>query len=452
MSDIQIRRARKLQGLIRMPGDKSISHRAALLALLCADAIEAHNFAPGDDCARSLAAVELLGCHVERDGKTVRITPPPEGIAAPADAINCGNSGTTMRLLAGILAGSGISARLVGDESLSRRPMNRIVEPLRLMNGEVAANEGGTAPIDIKPGRLIPIDYIMPVSSAQVKSSLLLAGLASGSEVIVREQAFTRDHTERMIRHLGGKISVEDVTPEIVADPNDPRKRKKVMPTDEYRRTISLTPSGRLTGGMVEIPGDVSTAAYFMTAAMIIPGSHVILKGAGLNPTRTAFINVARQMGAEIKTGNRREISGEPVGDVEVRYAKLKPRKISGDVIPNLIDEVPLLGVLAATIEGTTIIRDAGELRHKESDRIRATVANLEVMGVKVGEFTDGFAVEGTGEVNGGEIDSFGDHRIAMAFGVAGLAAHGKTIINNSDVVGISCPGFFEMLEGLRVQ
>jgi 3-phosphoshikimate 1-carboxyvinyltransferase len=445
VSDTQIRRARKLQGLIRLPGDKSMSHRAALLSLLCREMVEASNFAPGEDCARSLEAVAMLGCAVEQQGDVVRITP-PEGMDAPEDDINCGNSGTTMRLLAGILAGSGITARLAGDESLSRRPMMRIVEPLRLMNADISATESGTAPIDIKPARLIPIDYVMPVASAQVKSSLLLAGLASGSDVKVREKAFTRDHTERMIQYLGGKISVEDVAPEIVADPNDPRKRKKVLPIDDYRRTIALIADERLIGGTIDIPGDVSTAAYFIAAATIVPGSHVILQNVGLNPTRTAFINLARQMGANIKTKNRREVSGEPVGDIEVAYARLKPRKISGDTIPNMI------GILAATIQGTTIIRDAEELRHKESDRIRATVANLEAMGVKVGEFPDGFAVEGTGELNAGEIESFGDHRIAMAFGVAGLAAHGKTLIKNSGVVAVSCPDFFGMLEGLRVQ
>lgn len=452
VSDTQIRRARKLQGLIRLPGDKSISHRAALLSLLCAEPVEAKNFAPGDDCARSLNAVAALGCTVERDGTTVRFLPRQEGMIPPAEPIDCGNSGTTMRLLAGILAGSGIEARLIGDASLSRRPMNRIVEPLRLMNADIAAAEEGTAPLEIKSAQLIPIDYIMPVSSAQVKSSLLLAGMASATNVIVREKAFTRDHTERMIRHLGGKVSIEDVTPEFVTDPNDPRKRKKVMPTDEYRRTISVDTKARLTGGTIDIPGDVSTAAYFLAAALIIPGSHIILQNVGLNPTRTAFINVARQMGADIKLKNRRDGSGEPIGDIEVSYSKLKPRKISGDAIPNLIDEIPMLGVLAATIEGTTIIRDAEELRQKESDRIHATVANLETMGVKVGEFPDGFAVEGTGELNGGELDSFGDHRIAMAFSIAGLAAHGKTVMLNSDVVAISCPEFYNMLEGLRVQ
>jgi len=447
-----MKKARKLQGLLTLPGDKSISHRAAIISLLCDDVVEARNYAPGEDCLRSLDAVRALGGRVETGGATVKMSPPKEGPVAPEGPIDCGNSGTTMRLLAGVLAGAGVSATLIGDESLSRRPMGRIVEPLRQMNGSISVSEDGTPPLGIEAAELIPIDYIMPVASAQVKSCLILAGLASGNTVTVREKKFTRDHTERMIRHLGGAVEIEDVTPEFVTDPKDPRKRRKVMPTDEYRRTIGLRSTGRLSGGLIEIPGDVSTAAYFISAALIIPGSHVILQGVGINPTRTAFISLLKTMGARIELKNRREVSGEPVCDIEVAYSRLKPRKISGDVIPNMIDELPMLGVLAAAISGTTIIRDAEELRHKESDRIHATVTNLDAMGVKVGEFPDGFVVEGSGELNGAELDSFGDHRVAMAFAVGALAAHGKSVIKNSEAVGISCPGFFVMLEGLRVK
>ncbi len=452
MSDITIKKARKLQGLLTLPGDKSISHRAALISLLCEDPVEVRNYAPGEDCMRSLDAVRSLGGRVEVDGSRVRLSRPDDGLKAPDTAIDCGNSGTTMRLLAGLLAGAGVSARLTGDESLSKRPMARIVEPLRQMNASISAGEDGTPPIEIEPGDLIPIDYIMPVSSAQVKSSLLLAGLASATPVTVREKKVTRDHTERMIRHLGGAIEIEDVSPEIVTDSKDPRKRKKVMPTDEYRRMIALRSPGRLSGGTIDVPGDISTAAYFISAALIIPGSHVILQGVGVNPTRTAFINLVKKMGGRIEFKNRREMSGEPVCDIEVAYSRLKPRKISGDAIPNMIDELPMLGVLAATINGTTIVRDAEELRHKETDRIHATVANLEAMGVKVGEFPDGFIVEGSGELNGAELESFGDHRMAMAFAVGALVGHGKSVIKDSEAVRVSCPEFFAMLEGLRVK
>jgi 3-phosphoshikimate 1-carboxyvinyltransferase len=436
-----------------MPGDKSISHRAALVSLLCDNPVEIHNYADGEDCRRSLAAVQALGATIEQDGQNIRIIPPENGLVTPAEAIDCGNSGTTMRLLAGLLAGSGVAARLIGDESLQSRPMKRIVDPLRQMNAEIEAQEEGVAPIEIKPGSIIPLDYIMPVASAQVKSCLILAGQASKTRVTVREKLVTRDHTERMINFLGGRVEVEDVTPQIVPDPIDPRKKTRVLPTDEYVRSVYLHPEGRLEGGLIEIPGDISTAAYFIAAATIVPGSHIIIRNIGLNPTRNAFINIVRQMGGEITIKNRREVSGEPVGDLEVMYTKtLKPRKISGKVVPNLIDEIPVLAILAATMKGTTIVRDAEELRHKESDRIMATLENLSAMGVKVGEFPDGFAIEGGGEINGAAIDSFNDHRIAMAFAVAGLVGHGQTVIKNSEAAAISCPQFFTMLEGLRVK
>jgi 3-phosphoshikimate 1-carboxyvinyltransferase len=452
LSDVVVKRANKLQGAFSIPGDKSISHRAALMSLLCAEPIEARNFSDGEDCRRSVEAARALGCEIEEEGAAIKFTCPSGGLTTPSDPIDCGNSGTTMRILAGILSGSGITARLIGDESLQSRPMTRIVDPLKQMNADIAAQEEGVAPLDINPGSIIPIDYIMPVASAQVKSCLLLAGLASGSKVTVREKLLTRDHTERMIDFLGGQVDIEDVTPQVVPDPVDPRKKKRVMPTDEYRRSVFLTPSEHLGGGVIEIPGDISTAAYFIAAGLIVPGSHIILQNVGLNPTRRAFLDIVRQMGGEIVIKNRREVSGEPVGDIEVSHSKLKPRKISGKLVPNLIDEIPILAVLAATMKGTTVVRDAEELRHKESDRIRAVVDNLGAMGVKVGEFPDGFAIEGSGEVNGAEIDSVNDHRIAMSFAVAGLVGHGQTEIKNADAVAVSCPRFFTMLEGLRVK
>jgi 3-phosphoshikimate 1-carboxyvinyltransferase len=451
VSETIVKRARKLQGVLTPPGDKSISHRAALLSLLCSQPMTVVNFSDSDDCRRSLEAVQALGGVVEMDQNTHRLTPPQDGLRSPEAAIDCGNSGTTMRLLAGLLAGAGTRARLIGDESLSGRPMQRIVDPLHLMNADIASDGDGCAPLAIGPATLIPIDYILPVASAQVKSALLLAGLASGCPATIREKTITRDHTERMIRHLGGQIAVEDVKPVVVVDPEDPRKKKKTSPTTEYKRTITLIPTGSLAGGTVEIPGDASTAAFFVAAALMIPGSHLIIKDVGVNPTRSGFRHLVKQMGADIVVKNRREVCGEPVGDIEVRYSRLKPRKISGEAISALIDELPIVAVLAATLEGTTIIRDAGELRHKESDRIKALVENLNAMGVKVGEFPDGLAIEGGGELNGAEIDCHRDHRIAMAFAVAGLAAHGKTIIKESDVVAFSCPQFFTLLDSLRV-
>lgn len=450
MAEITIHRMSKLTGVVTVPGDKSISHRAALLSLLASAPMEINNFAEGDDCARSLAAVRTLGGTVAQDGSRILVSPPKGGLKPPAETIDCGNSGTTLRLLAGLLAGAGIAARLTGDGSLRRRPMQRIIEPLRKMNAVISSAPDDTPPIETGAGRIVPLDYILPVASAQVKSALLLAGLASGVEVIIREKNPVRDHTERMLQHLGCACSVEDITPETVVDPDDPRRKKKVRSTDEYRRSITLPGRQTLAGGRVDVPGDFSTAANFIAAALLIRGSHVILKGVGLNHTRTAFVTLLKQMGADIVIKNRTVIGGEPVGDIEAAYGPLKPRKISGDQIGGVIDEIPLLAVLASQIEGTTIIRNAEELRRKESDRIAAVVRNLKAMGVKIGEFPDGFAVEGGAELNGAEIDSFGDHRIAMAFAVAGAAAHGRTIISGSEAVAVSCPRFYTMLEGLR--
>ncbi|MDD4051101.1 MAG: 3-phosphoshikimate 1-carboxyvinyltransferase [candidate division Zixibacteria bacterium] len=450
MAETTIKRMSKLTGVVTVPGDKSISHRAALLSLLCTAPLEVNNYAEGDDCARSLDAVRALGGTVEQEGNRVRLTPPVGGLKTSSETIDCGNSGTTLRLLTGLLAGAGISARLTGDASLRRRPMQRIVEPLRRMNATISAAPEGTPPLVTGPGEIIPIDYILPVASAQVKSALLLAGLASGVQVIVREKIVTRDHTERLLQHLGCACTTEEVTPETIVDPDDPRRKKKIRATDEYRTSVTLPARQMLVGGTVDVPGDFSTAANFIAAGLLIRGSHIILKGVGLNSTRTAFVTILKQMGAEIAIKNRTIVCGEPVGDIEVTYGPLKPRKISGDSIPAIIDEIPLLAVIASQNEGTTIIRDAEELRYKESDRIAAVVRNLKAMGVKIGEFPDGFAIEGGAELNGAEIDSFGDHRIAMAFTVAGAAAHGKTVISGSEAVTVSCPRFFTMVEGFR--
>jgi 3-phosphoshikimate 1-carboxyvinyltransferase len=452
MSEMIIKKAKKLQGAISLPGDKSISHRAGLLSLLCESPLTVTNYSNAADCQNTLNAVKSLGGLIQKEGESLVLSPPPEGIKSPEGPIDCGNSGTTMRLLTGLLSGSSISTTLIGDDSLSSRPMKRIAEPLRQMNAEIKTSEENTAPIQISPGTIIPIDYTLPVASAQVKSALILAGLASKTDVIIREKSLTRDHTERMISYLGGALKVEDVKTNIIPDPIDPRKKKKVLSTVEYKRSIFLEKNTGISGGEINIPGDISTAAFFIAAALLVKDSHLIIKDIGINSTRMGFVRVLKQMGARISIKNRREISGEPVGDIEVFNSKLKPRKISGDIIPGLIDEIPILAVLASSIEGTTIIRDAEELRHKESDRIKAVCHNLVAMGVKVGEFPDGMAIEGVNELEGAEIDSFGDHRIAMAFAVAGISAHGQTIIKDSDVVSVSCPNYFTLLDGLRIK
>lgn len=452
MSEMIIKKAKKLQGAISLPGDKSISHRAALMSLLCEGPLTITNYSDAADCQNSLNAVKSLGGIIQNYGQSLVLSPPPDEIKSPEEPIDCGNSGTTMRLLTGLLSGLQVNATLIGDESLSSRPMKRIAEPLGQMNAEINTTEENTAPIQIFPGTIIPIDYTLPVASAQVKSALILAGLSSKTDVIVREKSLTRDHTERMISFLGGALKVEDVKTNIIPDPLDPRKKKKVLETDAYKRSIFLENNTSISGGEINIPGDISTASFFIAAALLIKDSHLIVKDIGINNTRMGLVKILKQMGAQINIKNRREISGEPVGDIEVFHSKLKPRKISGDIIPGLIDEIPILAVLASNIEGTTIIRDAEELRHKESDRIKAVCDNLSAMGVTVGEFPDGMAIEGRSELEGAEIDSFGDHRIAMAFAVAGLCAHGQTIIKDSDVVSISCPNYFNLLDGLRIK
>ncbi|MEZ5359198.1 MAG: 3-phosphoshikimate 1-carboxyvinyltransferase [Candidatus Zixiibacteriota bacterium] len=451
MSEIIIKKAKKLQGAPKMPGDKSISHRAAILSLLCAERVTIENYSPAADCKSTLNAVKQLGAGVKEENGKVVISPPlGGGIIEPESPIDCGNSGTTMRLLAGLLAGADINATLTGDESLSKRPMKRIIEPLKLMNAEIAGSEEGTAPLSIQPATLVPIDYTMPVASAQVKSAILLAGASARTKVTVREKIIARDHTERMLQSLGADLQVDTVKPEVVDDPDDPRKKIRKLPTEKYKAAITLDVGGKLSGGEIIVPGDFSTAAFFIGAALMIRGSHLILKDVGVNNTRTGFLTVLKQMGAEIELKNRRDIGNEPVADIEVVHSKLKPRKISGDIIPKLIDEIPILALIAASLDGTTVIRDAEELRVKECDRIHAIAENLMRMGVKVGEFPDGLAIEGHGELEGAEIDTFGDHRIAMAFGAAGLAAHGGVKISDAEVVDISCPGYFSLLEGLR--
>lgn len=452
MSEITIKKAKRLQGAPKIPGDKSISHRAAILSLLCAERVIIKNYSPAVDCKSTLDAVKQLGAGVKEEDDSIVISPPlGGGIIEPESPIECGNSGTTMRLLAGLLAGADINATLVGDESLTQRPMKRIIEPLNQMNADILASDEITAPLFIQPGTLIPIDYTLPVASAQVKSAILLAGASARTKVTVREKIITRDHTERMLQFLGADIEVDTVRPELVEDPDDPRKKIRVLPTEKYKSTINLDVGGKLSGGEIIVPGDFSTAAFFIIAALMVRGSHLILKDVGVNHARTGLLTVLKQMGAEIELKNRRDVCNEPVADIEVQYNKLKPRKISGEIIPKLIDEIPVLAVLAGTLEGTTVIRDAEELRVKECDRIHAVADNLQKMGVKVGEFPDGLAIEGHGDIEGAEVDSFGDHRIAMAFGIAGLAAHGGLTIAGADIVDISCPGYFSLLEGLRV-
>ncbi len=437
---------RKIRGRLRLPGDKSIAHRAVLLSLLAKGPLTIKNFPDSADCRTSLEAVRQFGVEVSGTDETLVLTPPTVLTCSGTPMIDCRNSGTTARLLAGIVAGSDCEVTLTGDESLRTRPMRRIIDPLTQMGGRFFA-EGGHLPMRICGRRLSPIVYDLPVASAQVKSAVLLAGLASSCGVTVRETSPTRDHTEIMVRQLGGDLRVREVKPVAAPDPDDPRKTKRLRP-ESFRKEITVSADSRIRGGTIDIPGDLSTAAFFLAAAALM-GQSLTIENAGLNPTRTAFLDHLKAIGCQVEVTGRTVVSGEPRGIVSVTGKPLKPRKISGHGVVGLIDEIPIVSVLAAFAAGTTVIRDAQELRHKECDRLAATHENLLRMGVKCGLMEDGLVIEGGGELSGADFRAFGDHRIAMAFSVAALGLTGPSTIDDDAVVGVSCPGFYHILDSI---
>ncbi len=431
-------------GAIEVPGDKSIAHRAVLLSLLAKENIEIINFPNNQDCNSSLSAVEALGVNVERSDSIISLTPPEKLDTTEDKIIDCGNSGTTARILAGIIAGSEISTTLSGDESLSSRPMKRIISPLTEMGAELFADENDTLPMKINGKKLLPFEYRLPVASAQVKSSVLLAGLASSCSVRVIEDVITRDHTELMVEHLGEGLEVRVIKAELVEDPNDPRKKKMIMPED-FKKEIKTSSQTKIIGGRVDIPGDISTAAFFLAGAAISKQT-VTVAHLGLNPTRTAFLTHLKTIGCKVVISDKETVSGELRGTVTVTGAELKVKKISGSTTVGLIDEIPIVAVIAAFTEGTTVIRNAAELKVKESDRLQAVADNLRLAGIKCGLLEDGLAIEGGTEFSGADFKSFGDHRIAMAFTIASLFAVGPSSIDDASVVDISCPEFYELL------
>lgn len=439
----KLKRARKISGTIRVPGDKSIAHRAALISLVSQGPIKAINYPNGADCQTSLKAVESLGVTVIKTDGTVTLTPPDNISDAKRKTIDCGNSGTTARLISGIMAGSDLEVTLTGDNSLSSRPMKRIIDPLTQMGGEFYSLNG-LLPLRIRGKKLLPFEYKLPVASAQVKSALLLAGLASHCSVTVREDSFTRDHTERMIAAVGQGIEYRRITPILVEDPLDPRKKHQKMP-ESFNYEVKLSSQASVNGGTIDIPGDISTAAFFMAAAAIAKGT-VSIENVGLNPTRTAFIEHLKAIGCEVEISDKKTISNEPRGALTVTGAPLKARKISGENTVGLIDEIPLVAVMAAFSEGTTIIRDATELKVKESNRLEAIHYNLKLMGTKSALLDDGLAIEGLSELPGAEFKSFNDHRIVMAFSIAALFLAGQSSMDDDSSVAISCPEFYDLL------
>jgi 3-phosphoshikimate 1-carboxyvinyltransferase len=426
-----IRAPAALHATVEVPGDKSISHRAAILNALASGLATVHNFLTADDCLATLDCLRALGVNWRLDEQEAEVTLTVEGVGLSGlreaeDVLDARNSGTTMRLLAGLLAGQPFLSLLTGDASLRSRPMARIVTPLREMGAQVWARAGDTcAPLAIRGGRLRGIRYRTPVASAQVKSAVLLAGLFAQGETTVEEPAASRDHTERMLAAMGAAVRREG--PAVCLAP----------------------PSGPLEPLNLRVPGDLSAAAFWMVAAALHPDAQVSLPGVGLNPTRSGLIDALRHMGADIEVGEERTVGGEPVADISVRSSSLTGTVVEGDLLPRLIDEIPVLAVAAALARGPTAIRDAAELRVKESDRLATVAAELRRLGARLEERPDGLVIEGGARLRGAAVNSHGDHRLAMALAVAGLLAEGETVVAGSEAAAVSYPGFWRDLEAL---
>ncbi len=419
----------RLQGDIRVPGDKSISHRSIMLGSLARGITRISGFLEGEDALATLRAFRAMGVEIQGpdDGVVIIHGVGKDGLQAPEDALDLGNSGTSMRLLSGLLAGQGFEVTLIGDESLSRRPMQRVTEPLKLMGAEINTTPKGTAPLIIRPvDGLRAIDYPLPVASAQVKSCLLLAGLYAEGETWVTEPAPTRDHTERMLRGFGYDVMQDG-----------PRR--------------GVRGGGELVACEIDVPADISSAAFFLVGACIAPESDLTLRHVGMNPTRDGVINILRLMGARIEVINEREVGGEPVADLRVRSAGLKGIRIPQDQVPLAIDEFPALFVAAACAEGETVLTGAGELRVKESDRIQVMADGLQALGIEAEPSADGIVIQG-GRMSGGRVDSHGDHRIAMAFAMAALRASGEIHIDDCANVNTSFPGFAGLAQSVGLQ
>ena len=413
-----------LNGSVTIPADKSISHRAVMFASLAKGKSVIKNFSKGQDPLSSLNVCRILGIDAEFKNDLLIINSTGK-LSAPSSTLDCGNSGTTMRLISGILAGQNFNSTLIGDESLSKRPMKRIIEPLSLMGAKIKSNDF-KAPLNIYGQNLHAINYISKLASAQVKSCILLAGLNAEGETNYTEPYISRNHTEIMLKYMGADIYTDKNTVKI--------KKSELQP-----RTI-------------EICGDISSAAYFIAAALIVPNSKIILKNIGLNPTRTGILEVTEKMGGNVKILDKKNISGEDVGDVQVSFSDLKACKIEGEIIPRLIDELPAIAVLATQAEGTTVIKDAQDLRNKESDRIKAVVTELKKIGADIKETPDGFIINGKTNLKGGvEVETYHDHRLAMSLFVAGLICEKPILINGFEWVNISFPEFDYLFKTLSL-
>ena len=419
--------SKPLKGEIAPPGDKSISHRSLMLGSLATGTTLVRDFLISDDTLSTANAMRALGASIEISGTQVLVKGNGlHGLKEPDKIIDCGNSGTTTRLLIGLLSPQQFTSTLTGDKYLQARPMKRVVGPLAQMGAKINGNEeGNKLPLTIIGSNLKGISYELPVASAQVKSAILLAGLYAEGETEVIEPEPSRDHTERMLSYLG-------------------------VPIKKNGHSIKINKVSKINPGEIIVPSDISSAAFFIVAALITPGSEVLIKNVGINPLRTGVIDILKNMGGDIEIINERGVNGEPIGDILARSSNLHATEISGDIIPKAIDELPLVAVAASFAEGTTLIKDAKELRVKETDRIHAMATELGKLGVQVEEFEDGMSIIGTQTLTGAKCSSWGDHRIAMSIAIAAFRAKGETEIIDADCVSVSYPGFFEVLDEIR--
>lgn len=425
--------AKGLHGEVTIPGDKSISHRSIMFGSIASGTTEVTHFLEGADCLSTIDCFRKMGIEIEKKDSRILVRGKGlRGLSAPRETLNVGNSGTTTRLISGILSGQSFSCVLSGDDSLNSRPMARIMTPLNRMGANISSIKGNNcAPLRIEPGHLKSIHYTSPVASAQVKSSILLAGLyATDGETSVTEPALSRNHTELMLQGFGARVS-------------------STMHKDGSA-TASIEPCQELYGQQIEVPGDISSAAYFIAAALLVPGSEVLVKNVGTNFTRAGFLKVCESMGADVTIVDSSIQAGEARADLLVKSSSLKATTIEGDLIPSLIDEIPMIAVMAALAEGTTIIKDAAELKVKETDRIATVTEALTSMGADITPTEDGMIIQGGQGLKGATINSYLDHRIAMAFSIAALVAQGETKILDSQCVDVSYPAFFSNLEELQ--
>lgn len=425
---------RGLKGEVTIPGDKSISHRSIMLGSIALGTTEITHFLEGADCLSTIDCFRKMGVEIERKPSSILVHGKGlRGLTAPASTfLNVGNSGTTTRLISGILSGQNFATTLSGDDSLNSRPMKRIMTPLNTMGAHIRSlNDNGCAPLHIRPGALHGIHYQSPVASAQVKSAVLLAGLYADSPTSVTEPALSRNHTELMLQGFGAYVATD-------------------LHTDGTA-TAHVEPCKELYGQQICVPGDISSAAYFIAAALLVPGSELLVKNVGTNFTRAGFLKVCKAMGADIETVSQTIEGGESRADLLVRYSHLKGTVIEGDIIPTLIDEIPMIAIMAAFADGQTVIRDAAELKVKETNRIDTVTAGLKAMGADITPTDDGMIIEGSGHLNGASIQSYLDHRIAMAFSVAGLASDGETQIVDSQCVDVSYPEFYATLNSISI-